>query len=82
MVCLRKSEECSQGNHEKCSGGQSPPYGEFGGWKCTCSCHTRRLADEEMDRQLRAVGIDPAKLSIPKVSRLKKVKPDKNKGKK
>lgn len=62
MVYLRKSDECARGEHEKCSGGQSPPYGEFGGWKCTCRCHSRQVAEDAMNRQMREVGIDPVDL--------------------
>jgi hypothetical protein len=35
---------CQYGEHERCQGGQAPPKGMMGGWKCRCEgeCVERR----------------------------------------
>ena len=44
MVQLCTSSECQSGKHDKCAGSYSPPNRDgqpvFGGWRCTCHCHT------------------------------------------
>jgi hypothetical protein len=37
MVQLRHDCDC-----KTCSGGESPPAGQYGGWKCTCQCHSKQ----------------------------------------
>jgi hypothetical protein len=65
MVCLRISNECEKGNHRKCKGHDKPPEGQYGGWKCTCNCHTqpsgfvfddKDTVDQRLRKMLKEVG--------------------------
>jgi len=45
MVHLRVSNECRDDLHEKCpKGSHSSEKDEvrYGGWRCTCWCHTKK----------------------------------------
>ena len=44
MPQLRMSGLCKNGQHGLCSGGEGTP-GRFGGWKCTCGCHSKHLKE-------------------------------------
>ena len=73
MVCLTISQACSSGRHKLCLGGMSAGPGALGGWKCTCGCHTEKISEEAMNRQLRAVGINPDMLpKFPKIKIINK----------
>lgn len=40
LVCIRESGLCRDGKHKECSGGQSTKKGTYGGWMCSCGCHS------------------------------------------
>lgn len=42
MVHLTVFEQCSKGLHESCPQVRRVPKGQFGGAKCTCSCHNQQ----------------------------------------
>jgi len=53
MVQISMSSECKQGRHDECPAVRRVPAGHFGGWRCSCSCHTEHaLTQEEMDALL------------------------------
>lgn len=46
MVCLIKTKECVNGEHEQCNGGEKIPAGNFGGSTCVCPCHDKCCHDK------------------------------------
>ena len=39
MVCIRKCNECINGNHKDCALSENCKAGHFGGSMCSCPCH-------------------------------------------